>query len=98
MEQKLLADWDNRPSTFFVPDERERISREMALLEALNKIGCPKTRDGLSIKVQLDERQALLLEISKTPRKIPGVLGAAPDAQNLPPATKAIAIRGQKGG
>jgi hypothetical protein len=57
--EALLSDWDNRPSPFWENDEAKRIRNEIKLLEALEKYGSQKTRDGLSIKQQLAERRPM---------------------------------------
>lgn len=72
MEEPLLSDWENRPSAFWEPDAGKRVSKEIALLKALRQKGCDRTRDGLSIQAQIDDRNALLLEISKNSNKAMG--------------------------
>jgi hypothetical protein len=56
-KESLLAAWDNRPSPFFCNDDETRIAGEITLLEQLRNAGCDKTRDGLSVEVQLDARR-----------------------------------------
>jgi hypothetical protein len=64
--EQLLTDWDNRPSAFWGDDAAKRISNDIRLLEALQKGGVDKTRDGLSVAMQLDECRTVLREIQRT--------------------------------
>jgi hypothetical protein len=59
-KESLLAAWENRPSPFFCNDNATRIAEEITLLEQLQKAGFDKTRDGLSIDVELDLRRMVL--------------------------------------
>ena len=63
MKETLLSEWEKRPSANWGGNKIEQFNEEIAILEALQKCGCAKTRDGLSIQMQLDERRALLRQI-----------------------------------
>jgi hypothetical protein len=62
-KQQLLSDWDNRPSAVLGDDAARRIRNEIHLLEALKKARLEKTRDGLSVKMQLEVSRDMLREI-----------------------------------
>jgi hypothetical protein len=64
-KEQLLTDWDNRPSAFWGDDAAKRVSNDIRLLEALQKGGCDKTRDGLSVAMQLDECRIVLRDIMR---------------------------------
>jgi hypothetical protein len=59
-KERLLTDWDNRPSLFFTGSDSKRLGNEIELLEKLQKGGCANTRDGLSVAMQLDVCRAVL--------------------------------------
>lgn len=66
MNETLLSGWEERPTAKWGGNKMEQFNQEIAILEALKKCGCAKTRDGLSIQMQLDERRALLRQIINT--------------------------------
>jgi hypothetical protein len=64
MNETLLSEWEKRPTAKWGGNKIERFNEEIAILEAIQKSGCAKTRDELSIKMQLDERRVLLRQIT----------------------------------
>ena len=63
MKDTLLSEWENRSPTKWGWNKIQQFNEEIAILEAIQKCGCAKTRDGLPIQMQLDERRALLRQI-----------------------------------
>ena len=65
MNETLLSEWEKRPTAKWGGDKIQQINEEIAILEAIQKSGHAKTRDGLSIQMQLDERRVLLCQITQ---------------------------------
>jgi hypothetical protein len=65
MKDSLLTKWENRLPQIWGGDKIEQFRNEIAILEELEKCGCDTTRDGLEVKMQIDQRRALILEIMR---------------------------------
>jgi len=63
MQEQLLSDWESRPQPTWGDGKIAELNREIEMLSALQKCGCEYSRDGLLVKMQLDERRELLREI-----------------------------------
>jgi len=64
MNETLLSEWEKRPVAKWGGDKIQQFNEEIAILEAIQKCGNAKTRDGLSIQMQLDQRRALLRQFT----------------------------------
>jgi hypothetical protein len=65
MKEKLLSDWENRTRPKWGGDKVAGMRQEIEMLNALQNCGCDITRDGLSVKMQLNERREMVREIMR---------------------------------
>jgi len=59
-------EWANRAPQKWGEDVVARYKEDISILQSLQSFGCTETTDGLSIHMQIEERLAIVRQLSKS--------------------------------